>query len=128
VNEFHVSNTRGTLAMAKLDGNPNSATSRWFFNELDSNASNLDSQNGGFTVFGRIINTAGFSTMDAIAAVPIYNAGAPFDQLPLRNFTSGGTIHNANLIHVIWLKVMPQILAVTHPLRQHRAYSGTRRR
>jgi hypothetical protein len=52
--------------------------------------------------------------MDAIAAVPIFNATAPFDSLPLRNYT-GGTIQDANLVHVIWVKVVPQITAVTHP-------------
>jgi cyclophilin family peptidyl-prolyl cis-trans isomerase len=113
-NEFHVSNTRGTLAMAKVAGNPNSATNQWFFNESDSNAANLDVQNGGFTVFGRIMNSSGLTTMDTIAAVPIYNKGSPFDQLPLLNYTSG-TIHNSNLVNVIWIKVMPQILAITHP-------------
>jgi cyclophilin family peptidyl-prolyl cis-trans isomerase len=57
-NEFSVgpflSNTNGTIAMAKLAGNPNSATAGWFFN-LANNSTNLDSQNGGFTVFGRVI-------------------------------------------------------------------------
>jgi cyclophilin family peptidyl-prolyl cis-trans isomerase len=113
-NEFHVSNTRGTLAMAKLGGDPNSATNQWFFNESDTNAPNLDNQNGGFTVFGRIINSSGLTTMNTIASVPIYNFGSPFDQLPLRNYT-GGAFHNPNLVHAIWIKVIPQIVALTHP-------------
>jgi len=56
-NEFNTgtiySNEYGTIAMAKMAGNPDSATSQWFFN-LGSNPSfNVD--NGGFTVFGRVI-------------------------------------------------------------------------
>ncbi len=118
VNEFHVSNTRGTLAMAKVAGNPNSATNQWFFNESDSNASNLDNQDGGFTVFGRIISSTGLTTMDAISVVPVFDAssvfGSDFTSLPLRNYT-GGSVVNANLVHVIWVKVVPQISALTHP-------------
>ena len=57
-NEFGVgprrSNTFGTLAMAKVDGDPNSATAEWFFNLAD-NSAELDAQNGGFTVFGHLI-------------------------------------------------------------------------
>ena len=59
-NEFLVgprfSNTFGTLAMAKLGGDPDSATSQWFFN-LGNNTTNLDNQNGGFTVFGRVLES-----------------------------------------------------------------------
>ncbi len=47
------SNTIGTIAMAKQGGNPDSATSQFFFNLAD-NSSNLDNQNGGFTVFGKV--------------------------------------------------------------------------
>jgi cyclophilin family peptidyl-prolyl cis-trans isomerase len=61
-NEFNVgprlSNTNGTIAMAKSEGNPNSATCQWFFN-LANNSTNLDNQNGGFTVFGRVIRDTG---------------------------------------------------------------------
>src|SRR6266545_7869304 len=56
-NEFlvgaHLSNTFGTLAMAKIGNDPNSAVSQWYFN-LGDNSANLDNQNGGFTVFGRV--------------------------------------------------------------------------
>src|SRR5437867_1390845 len=55
-NEFNVgrrlTNSYGTIAMAKLPGNPNSASSEWFFNL--ANNTGLDSQNGGLTVFGPV--------------------------------------------------------------------------
>lgn len=61
-NEFNagplLSNTNGTIAMAKLGGNPDSATCEWFFS-LGNNSTNLDNQNGGFTVFGRVIRDTG---------------------------------------------------------------------
>ncbi|MCA9263410.1 MAG: peptidylprolyl isomerase [Planctomycetales bacterium] len=55
VNEFNLSNVRGTVAMAKLGGDPDSATSQFFFN-LSDNSANLDNQNGGFTVFAQVAN------------------------------------------------------------------------
>lgn len=81
VNEYSISNTRGTIAMAKLGGDPNSATSQWFFNLAD-NSANLDNVNGGFTVFGRITEP-GLTVMDAIANLTVYNYGTPFGELPL---------------------------------------------
>ena len=70
VNEFspNRSNVRSTVAMAKVGGNPDSATSQFFVNLAD-NSGNLDNQNGGFTVFANVIQ--GMNVVDAIAAVPL---------------------------------------------------------
>ncbi|MBL4574913.1 MAG: peptidylprolyl isomerase, partial [Opitutaceae bacterium] len=58
VNEFSLSNTRGTLAMAKLSGFPDSATSQWFINLSDNGQSQgLDTQDGGYTVFAKVIGS-----------------------------------------------------------------------
>ncbi len=64
-NEFAVgarlSNTFGTLAMAKSAFSTNSAANTWFIN-LGDNSAILDAQNGGFTVFGRIVQGADLLT------------------------------------------------------------------
>jgi len=85
-NEPEFSNVRGTIAMAKLGGQVNSATSQWFFN-LANNSGNLDSQNSGFTVFGQVTG-AGMDVIDAIAALPSYDFGSPFDNIPLRDYSA----------------------------------------
>ena len=53
LNEAGNSNLMGTIAMAKIADQPNSATSEWFIN-LSDNIS-LDSQNDGFSVFGHLL-------------------------------------------------------------------------
>jgi uncharacterized protein (TIGR03437 family) len=110
-NEFKISNTRGTIAMAKLGTDPNSATNQWFFN-LANNASNLDNQNGGFTVFGRVANAAGLAVMDKIAAIPVYNAGSPFDQIPLYNYKSG-TVQDSNFVLVSSIERLPLVVTTS---------------
>lgn len=91
INEPKFSNLRGTIAMAKIDKNPNSATSQWFINLKDNNA-NLDYDNSGFTVFGQVTGN-GMAIVDAIAALQRYNHGGAFKELPLRNYTSGAIDH-----------------------------------
>jgi len=89
------SNVQGTLAMAKLGGDPNSASSQWFLNLAD-NSANLDGQNGGFTVFGKILT--GADVMQTILAFTSYtgtdgsdlivdmsggNTSSPFTDVPV---------------------------------------------
>lgn len=108
VNEFNLSNLRGTIAMAKLGGDPDSATSQWFFNESDSNAANLDNQNGGFTVFGSLI-TNGQSVMDTLAALPLFDSRSePFRQVPVVNYVSGD-ITGDNLVTVNTVRALPLV-------------------
>lgn len=67
VNEFDSSrpNLCGTISMAKLGGDPDSATNQ-FFISLNDNRSILDGQNGGFTVFGRAAEIAPVNRMSIL--------------------------------------------------------------
>jgi peptidyl-prolyl cis-trans isomerase A (cyclophilin A) len=105
MNEPGVSNTRGTVAMAKPPGQPNGATSQFFFNLV--NNTGLDTAEGGFTVFGRVIGN-GMTVVDQIAALQRVPAGGPgnvFATLPVRNF-DGVNITRDNLVIVNDVQVL----------------------
>ena len=87
-NEFSSerSNTRGTIAMAKIGNDPDSATNQWFFNLAD-NSANLDNQNGGFTVFGKTKTQTDLLFVDILASSPVANAGGVFSSLPYVSLT-----------------------------------------
>jgi cyclophilin family peptidyl-prolyl cis-trans isomerase/uncharacterized protein with beta-barrel porin domain len=82
LNEYGLHNIRGTLAMAKLGGDPNSASSEWFVN-IGDNRPNLDSQNGGFTVFADVVSADGLSLFDDI------NSTTESDDVPTYATTDG---------------------------------------
>ena len=102
-NEFDlttVTNVRGTLAMAKIALRPDSATTEWFIN-LDDNRSNLDNQNSGFTVFGKIIDD-GILFADHISLLPLNLfsegvLGSNFSALPMTGYLLGDPVLQENL-------------------------------
>lgn len=102
VNEPKFSNTRGTIAMAKIGGDPNSASSQWFIN-VSNNSFSLDSQNGGFTVFGRVLDN-GMDVVDAINTLNrtsvLFSGIGTLDDVPLINWSLGDPIGIANLVDI----------------------------
>ncbi len=108
MNEFGQSNVQGTIAMAKVGDDPNSATSQWFFN-VANNSQNLDNQNGGFTVFGKVIS--GFSLIQQINQLPTTSATigvSSFTDLPVVNLAMGATPTADNLVTVNQVFVAPK--------------------
>ncbi|MHB8743664.1 MAG: peptidylprolyl isomerase [Sulfuricaulis sp.] len=131
-NEFSPSrsNLLGTIAMAKVAGDPNSATSEWFINLANNGGTppnGLDYQNGGFTVFGNVIDTVqdpGMSVVNAIASLPLLDATSPLtvcstpcnlpmgglDTVPVSNFSTTTGLDPSNLVSVISI---PNVLSTT---------------
>ncbi|MCK5002423.1 MAG: peptidylprolyl isomerase, partial [Gammaproteobacteria bacterium] len=101
INEFTgsgLSNVRGTIAMAQVNTDPDSATSQWFINHVDNTF--LDSDN--YTVFGHVLGD-GMAVVDQIAAVPVFNLSsvhAAYSTLPLDGYVNSDPVIQDNLV---WL-------------------------
>jgi cyclophilin family peptidyl-prolyl cis-trans isomerase len=95
-NEFAVgrrfSNVYGTIAMAKLGGDTNSATSQWYFNLTNNSFLDAADTNYLFVVFGHVVR--GTNVLNAFNGFQYYNGTQtsnlvyqgeppPFDTLPL---------------------------------------------
>lgn len=113
INEPKLSNVRGTIAMAKLGGNPNSATNQWYINLAD-NSSNLDTQNGGFTVFGQISN-ADMQVVEAMAALPRFNFGGVLESVPLRQYTNDDRLNNKALVATNFITIESIVIVDNRP-------------
>lgn len=96
VNEPVYSNVTGTIAMAKVSNNANSATNQWYFN-LVNNSLNLDRQNSGFTVFGEVIGD-GMTVINQIVALQDYNLGGALSNIPLRDYVAPNDPNDTNLV------------------------------
>jgi len=88
-----LSNVRGSVAMALLPDEPNSATSSYYINHFD----NLD-LDGEYCVFGRVIG--GMDGVDWIASLPTYTIDGLTD-VPI--FEYGGTLY--------WVYIFQTIVA-----------------
>lgn len=106
-NEFStgrvLSNTYGTIAMAKPSTNANSSANTWFINLAD-NSANLDNQNGGFTVFGRLVH--GEEVLQTMNSKSLHNGivnlsstlGTVFEALPV-TYTGPATPRYNELVY-----------------------------
>lgn len=112
LNEYAAPNVRGTIAMAKLGTDPNSATDQWFFNLVDNTSTLGPSNNGGFTVFGQVIGN-GMNVVDAIAGLVVYNLSggnpiSPFANLPLLPaINTVGYVDSRSLVMVYSVQTVP---------------------
>jgi peptidyl-prolyl cis-trans isomerase A (cyclophilin A) len=74
-NEFGVggrfSNVYGTIAMAKLGGDTNSATSQWFFNLANNTFLDAADTNNLFVVFGHVVR--GTNVLNAFNQFQYFN-------------------------------------------------------
>jgi cyclophilin family peptidyl-prolyl cis-trans isomerase len=77
-----LSNVRGSIAMARLSGDPDSATSQFFFNLGNNRQLDVPAQdNAGYAVFGRVVH--GMNVVDAIGRVETNDVGR-FADVPVQ--------------------------------------------
>jgi cyclophilin family peptidyl-prolyl cis-trans isomerase len=85
------SNAYGTIAMARVGKQTNSATSQWFFNLADN--PDLDTVDGGFTVFGRVVGGTNilnrFNNTSRTNGIYRTDAGGALNHLPVLSATPG---------------------------------------
>jgi peptidyl-prolyl cis-trans isomerase A (cyclophilin A) len=108
INEPGISNTRGTISMARIGGQVDSANSEWFIN-LRDNSTSLDKVDEGFTVFGSVIDD-GMLDIEQIASFPTISigffnniAGTSLDDLPLADIKlpTNSQILQRNLVMIL---------------------------
>ena len=121
-NEFGVgtrySNRYGTIAMAKLGGDTNSATSQWFINLRDNAFLDAADSNNYFTVFGKVVG--GTNVLNRFKVFSYSNTrsniirdysliyGPSFGELPL--LSTNATLNDLLFVDISLLNVQVQKL------------------
>jgi FKBP-type peptidyl-prolyl cis-trans isomerase/cyclophilin family peptidyl-prolyl cis-trans isomerase len=89
VNEWKngLKNECGTIAMARLGRQPDSATSQFFINVVDNKSLDMPRDGAGYAVFGKVV--AGDGVLDAIKSVATGHVDGPggghFDDVPVED-------------------------------------------
>lgn len=101
------SNLTKTLGLARTN-EPNSGTSQFYFNTADNVGFD-----GNYAVFGEVV--AGWDNVLKMYNLQIVNAGSPFNTLPVRETYAGGTIGDADLVHLLSAQVVtgPELIVST---------------
>lgn len=125
INEPGISNTRGTIALARIGGQPNSGTNQFFFN-VDDNLF-LDGVDGGFTVFGEVLGN-GLEILDEINALTTANIGAPFDELPVLDTALPPTVDPDEVVLFSSITIVPEPSCLGLLLLSSTFFAARRRR
>lgn len=100
-NEFGVgrqfSNAYGTLAMAKLGGDTNSATSQWFFNLTNNAFLDAPDTNNFFVVFGHVIQ--GTNVLNSFNSFQNYTGAQSSNLVADLSSYFGANFMNCPLLH-----------------------------
>lgn len=111
-NEYSLPDSRGTIAMAKQADSPDSASDQWFFNVSDNSTVLNASNNGGFTVFGRVIERD-LETMDAIASLPTQDFSTTirndWTNLPVYNYDASQGLMASNVVVASSIAELPLV-------------------
>lgn len=75
-----LSNTQGTIAMARLGNRPDSATAQFFINVADNDFLDQPRDGAGYAVFGKVVK--GMETVDKIRRVATTTKG-PYGDVPV---------------------------------------------
>lgn len=127
-NEFSLRNIRGSVAMALVGSDSNSATSQWFIN-LSDNTLNLDDTNAAgnppFTVFAHVLGNGMSNIVDRIASLPWYTDGT-FTELPLQGVAPGqSNLLLSNLVAITRIATLPYFTVSADSSAYTSSISGT---